>query len=314
VVEKRSKMEHRWTRHEESVEDIGAIVDFDEDEEESEPDADELIYELNHVINISSEDADEDGLLLKEKESTYSDEGAKDIEKNNHKSNENEKTVGKEIETIYETLYDTFQANGVTNNDLAKDDRVLPTSIEDCINKDNENNNIGIYENYLASRIDDENLYEEVIPDQSLDNYINFCAISNNNDNASQCLSAEEKLRRMTSLLKQSNTYDFPRKRWSIPGGGEALRSILKKGDREKQEHRIFFRGKVKVKRFEDERDTCYEPVEVVDYVPIAGQEENIYDEPKSLLTSFPCEGQYEEIQQVIKTKTGKDEKKCAIT
>merc|ERR1711915_78017 len=99
VVEKRTKMEHRWTKHEESVENIGAIVDFDDDEE-SEPDADELIYELNHVINISSEDADEDGLLMKEKESAYSEEGAKDVEKNSEKSNENEERVGKEIDTV----------------------------------------------------------------------------------------------------------------------------------------------------------------------------------------------------------------------
>merc|ERR1711915_812041 len=314
VVEKRIKMEHRWTKHEESVEDIGAIVDFDEEEEDSDPDAEELIYELNHVINISSEDAEEDGSLMKKNESTYSEEGAKDIEKKSQKSNENEERVGKENDNIYENLYDISQANVATNNDIAKDDRVSFTSMEDCIKKDNENNNIGIYENYLASCIDDENLYEEIIPNESIDNYINFCSISNNNENTSQCLGTEEKLRRMTSLLKQSNTYDFPTKRWSIPSGGQALRSILKQGDRKSRNQRIFFRGKVKVKRFEDVQDTCYEPVEVVDYVPIAGHEENIYDEPKSLLKPFPCEDSYEEIQQVIKTKTGKEEKKCAIT
>jgi len=183
---------------EDSVEDIGAIVDFEEDEDESDPEACDIVNSLNHVINIQISQA---GLVNESnRDQTY--------QKVEHKQQTN----------VY---------NDVNTSDKKDKTNISNKSISNTHMYENDHDRYG-YEN-VKQYSEEENEYEEIhfennTPSKLLnteDNYINLSLLSNLNLSKNEPEYSVEQFYQSGNVLtknKVSKDIQTGRRRWSTCG------------------------------------------------------------------------------------------------
>eukprot|EP00092_Neocalanus_flemingeri_P027848 GFUD01030231.1.p1 GENE.GFUD01030231.1~~GFUD01030231.1.p1 ORF type:complete len:412 (+),score=134.01 GFUD01030231.1:100-1236(+) len=327
-----------------SVENIGVIVDFEEEEEDSEPESNELVNILNRAINLGQTKVYETVTMEEPKETELAKSEIETKMLECHSFDEKE-----EILKIKEIIHDADDQDSQKNllkekrcskyeNDprINSDKRNSFTNVYDTLNreanhtvkkKDNPNTiyTIGshrskeyhhLYENEternayenVTQYLQEENEYEEINfaknPSNKMlkiedDNYINVCAKSIPNESAD----SGEKSCQTTNTLKyrsgrkeknnesrrwsisqehHSQPLQKEHKRWSLKND-PTIKSILKQNNqKQKRIQSVNFRAEAKVKTFREPSSASYEPVDVVDYMAIKGEDSDYYDRPKN--------------------------------
>jgi len=272
---------------EDSIENIGAIVEFEDEEDESDPETNALVSSINEIINLN----------IDFKELSDENFGHKNLKGTNASSNNND--IDYEI-SIDQTK--KCESKFFLENDSNIYENIPTPNIEDISAREGTKKNdedIGSdcygYENVQQSP-NAENEYEEINFDthtiKTKNNYVEFASLpkkrylekpKNIFDGIVIGKDVKAQRRRWSLAVEEDDQPQTSRPRaWSLKNG-QTIKSILKQNKQtEKNAQSVNFRSRAKVKTFREAFSSVYEPIDVVDYVLVKGEDLDDSDTPKS--------------------------------